>query len=41
MDQDQVSIGDATSIVVITELPLWTHKTVPLYTKYKIKYEGE
>lgn len=26
MDQDQISIGDATSIVVITELPLWTHK---------------
>lgn len=41
MNQDQISIGDATSIVVITELPFWTHKTVLRYTQYKIKYEGK
>lgn len=41
MDQDQISIGDAISIVVITEFPLWTHETVPKCTKYKIRYESE
>lgn len=41
MDQDQISIGDATFIVVITESPSWTHKTIPVYTKHKIKYKGE
>ena len=41
MDQDQISIGDASFTVVITELSSWTHKTIPVYTKYKIKYKGE
>lgn len=41
MNQDQISTEDAIFIIVITELPLWTHKTVPIYTKYKIKYEGK
>lgn len=41
MDQHQISIGDAISIVVITELPRRANETVPTCTKYKIRYESE